>query len=63
MWAGQAVRQGTTFSACVLSSRMIFTESMIDPVGQTSMQAPQKRQPASFSDFPSGMPARMPISV
>ena len=52
MWAGQPERHGTTLSSRLRSSLMMPRASTIEPVGQTSAQAPQKRHPASWSESP-----------
>ncbi len=63
MWAGQPERQGTMLSSRERSDLIMPSVSRIEPVGQTSTQAPQKRQPASSSETEPSVPMRMPSSV
>ena len=58
IWAGRSALTGYDVLCHGAVSFMIFTWSMMEPVGQTSIHAPQKRHPASFKVFPSGIPAR-----
>ena len=63
MCAGQPDLQGTTLSSRERPSFARPSVSTIEPVGHTSTQAPQKRQPASSSETPPSMPMRMPSGV
>ena len=63
MCAGQPERQGTTLSSRLRSGLLRPRTSTIEPVGHTSTQAPQNRQPASSSETPPSMPMRTPSSV